>query len=134
LAHGSQKRGWLHGNARFRGIPRACVEGALMCVRATFWMQPRNTINGLLAPQGLVRLFAGYQTRPWAVSISAENISSVGLSFFLRTPHSFIQMLAKFIGMFTSLGGCTNYTYLPTGKVEANLARRCTSPFDSLTS
>jgi hypothetical protein len=40
------------------------VEGALTCVHATIWMQPRNPINGLLAPQGLVGLFAGYQSRP----------------------------------------------------------------------
>jgi hypothetical protein len=53
LAHGSQRRGWLRGNTRFGGIPRACVEGALTCVRATFWMQHRNPINGLLAPPGL---------------------------------------------------------------------------------
>jgi hypothetical protein len=64
LPHGSQRRGWICGNTRFGGIPRACVEGALTCVRATFWMQSRNPINGLLAPQGLVGLFAGYQTRP----------------------------------------------------------------------
>jgi hypothetical protein len=49
LANGSQRRGWLWGNARFGGIPRAGVEGALTCMRDTFWMQPRNPINSLLA-------------------------------------------------------------------------------------
>jgi hypothetical protein len=33
-------------------------------VRAEKMREPRNPINGLLAPQDLVRLFAGYQTRP----------------------------------------------------------------------
>jgi hypothetical protein len=43
LAHGSQRVAL--------GYPRACVEDAVTCVRAIFWMQPRNPINGLLAPQ-----------------------------------------------------------------------------------
>jgi hypothetical protein len=47
-----------------RRYPRTCVEGALMRVRAEKMRKPRNPINGLLAPQGLVRLFTGYQTRP----------------------------------------------------------------------
>jgi hypothetical protein len=64
LAHRSQRRGWLWGNARFGGIHRACVEGALTCVWATFWMQPKNPINGLLAPQGLVQPLTAYQSRP----------------------------------------------------------------------
>jgi hypothetical protein len=47
-----------------RRYPQGCVEAALTCVRASKMREPRNPINGLLAPQGLVRLFAGYQTRP----------------------------------------------------------------------
>jgi hypothetical protein len=39
------------------------VEGALTRVRAKKMREPRNPINGLLAPQGLVRLFVGYQMR-----------------------------------------------------------------------
>jgi hypothetical protein len=64
LAHRSQRRGWLWGYARFRDIPRACAEGALRSALTMFWMQPGTLINGLSAPQGLVRLLAGYQWRP----------------------------------------------------------------------
>jgi hypothetical protein len=39
------------GNARFGGIPRAWTEGALCIAPATFWTQPRNPINRLLAPE-----------------------------------------------------------------------------------
>jgi hypothetical protein len=63
-------RSWPRGNARFGGIPRACVEGALTRVRAEKMREPRNPINGLLAPQGLVRLFAGYQMRPKCRSVN----------------------------------------------------------------
>jgi hypothetical protein len=37
----------------------------LMRVRAKKMKEPKNPINGLLAPQGLVLLFAGYQMRPY---------------------------------------------------------------------
>jgi hypothetical protein len=75
LAHGSQRRGWLWGYARFGGIPKACVKGALTCVRPTIWMQPRNPINGLLAPQSLVGLFSSYQSRPRYLVIRDFSIS-----------------------------------------------------------
>jgi hypothetical protein len=45
-------------------------EGALTCVRATFWMQPKNSINGLLAPQGLVQPLTAYQTRPKRLALT----------------------------------------------------------------
>jgi hypothetical protein len=57
-------RGWPCGNARFGGIHRVCVEGALTRVRAEKMRESRNPINGLLAPRGMFRLFTGYQTRP----------------------------------------------------------------------
>jgi hypothetical protein len=69
-------RGWPRGNARFGGIPRACVKGALTRVRAEKMREPMNPINGLLAPQGLVRLFTGYQTRPWRVCVTASHASN----------------------------------------------------------
>jgi hypothetical protein len=56
-------RGWPHRNARIGGIPGVCVEDALTRAWAEKMREPRNPINGLLAPQGLVRLFAGYQSR-----------------------------------------------------------------------
>jgi hypothetical protein len=39
---------------------RAYVEGALTRLWAEKMRKPRNSINSLLAPQGLVRLFTGY--------------------------------------------------------------------------
>jgi hypothetical protein len=41
-------------------------------------MQPRNPINGLLAPQGLVQLFAGYQTRPNSVDAGGGQVERQG--------------------------------------------------------
>jgi hypothetical protein len=61
-------RGWPRGNARIGGIPRACVEDALMRVRAEKMKEPTNPINVLLGPQSLVGLFVGYQSRPKAGS------------------------------------------------------------------
>jgi hypothetical protein len=55
--HVVPSRAWPRGNARFGGILRACVEAALW---ASKMRKPRNPINGLLTPQVLVRLFAGY--------------------------------------------------------------------------
>jgi hypothetical protein len=60
--------------------PRACVEGALTRVRAEKLREPRNLINGLLAPQGLVLLFAGYQMRPWRVCVAASHASNPTVS------------------------------------------------------
>jgi hypothetical protein len=57
-------RGWPCGNARIGGIRWACVEGALTRVWAKKKREPRNPINGILAPPGLVGLFTGYQSRP----------------------------------------------------------------------
>jgi hypothetical protein len=55
------RRGWLWGNAQLGRFSRACPRGALSSVRDTTQGWPRNPINGLLALQGLVGLFAGYQ-------------------------------------------------------------------------
>jgi hypothetical protein len=52
------------GNARIGGIHRACVEGAFTRVWTKKKREPRNSINRVLAPQSLVRLLAGNQSRP----------------------------------------------------------------------
>jgi hypothetical protein len=59
---------WLWGYAQFGGIPKAW-EGALTCVWTIIWIQPKNPINSLLAPHGLVQLLTGYQLRPRALAI-----------------------------------------------------------------
>jgi hypothetical protein len=53
LAHGSQRRGWLWEYARFGGILRACVEGALRTtlttlVRPLLFRCPRKKESSLL--------------------------------------------------------------------------------------
>jgi hypothetical protein len=58
-------RGWPRENALIDGIRWACVEGALMRMRAKKMREPKNPINRLLASESLVGLFAGYQSRPW---------------------------------------------------------------------
>jgi hypothetical protein len=53
-------------------VSPGCMEGALTRVRTTKMREPRNPINDLLAPQDLVGLFKGYQSRPKAKQSTLE--------------------------------------------------------------